>query len=55
MFKWNYFEPRELLPNSNVKVVAYRPNEDKSLSYWAVDETEGLILIKVSSSHGYSS
>lgn len=49
MFTWNYFERRELLPNSGVEVVACRVNEDKSLSYWMIDETEGLKLITVRS------
>ena len=48
-FTWNYFERRELLPNSGIEVVACRINEDKSLSYWVIDETEGLKLITVSS------
>ena len=48
-FTWNYFERRELLPNSGIEVVACRINEDKSLSYWMIDAEEGLKLINVSS------
>lgn len=48
-FKWNYFERRELLPGSDTEVVACRVNADKSLSYWALDETEGLKLIELRS------
>lgn len=49
LFKWNYFEPRQLLPHLNTYVVACKINPDKSLSYWAVDEKDGLKLIKVTS------
>jgi hypothetical protein len=45
--KWNYFEPRELLPHARVHVVACRLDADKSITYWAVDEEEGLKLIQI--------
>lgn len=45
--KWNYFEPRELRPGMSLMVVACRLNVDKSITYWAVDEEEGLKLIQI--------
>lgn len=40
--KWNYFEPREILPSlPDIHAIACKINLDKTLSYWVLDDNEG--------------